>query len=230
MIRIGSIVLRVDDLPRQRAFWMAALDYVPREGDGDDFALLRPRSGRGPNLSLDRVHSTVQIPPRIHLDLYAKDQAAEVARLKSLGATEVHWSKRPPNADYVILADPEGNRFCMIRSAVDDYLAAAPRDKQATLKKLRQTIKAAAPKATEALSYGIVGYKLKRKPVAYFGYWKAHYALYGLGNRVTKAHAADLKAYLMSKGTIQLPADKPLPYRLITRMVKARVAEIEKAR
>ncbi len=221
MIRIGSIVLRVDDLPRQRAFWMAALGYLAREGDGDNFALLRPRSGRGPNLSLDRVHSTVQIPPRIHLDLYANDQAAEVARLKSLGATEVRWSKRPPDADYVILADPEGNRFCVIRSAVDDYLAAAPRDKQATLKKLRQTIKAAAPKATEALSYGIVGYKLKRKPVAYF---------YGLGNRVTKAHAADLKGYLMSKGTIQLPADKPLPYRLITSMVRARVAEIEKAR
>jgi uncharacterized protein YdhG (YjbR/CyaY superfamily) len=230
VIRIGSIVLRVDDLQRQVAFWTAALDYVPREGDGDDFVLLRSRDGVGPNLSLDRVHSTMQIPPRIHLDLYAEDQAREVERLKGLGATEVDWSKRPPDADYVILADPEGNRFCVIRSAVDDYLAAAPKDKQATLKKLRQTIKAAAPKATEALSYGIVGYKLKRKPVAYFAYWKAHYALHGLGNRVTKAHAADLKGYLMSKGTIQLPADKPLPYRLITSMVRARVAEIENAR
>lgn len=114
VIRIGSIVLRVDDLQRQRAFWMAALDYLPREGDGNDFALLRPRTGPGPNLSLDRVHSTLQIPPRMHLDLYAKDQAREVDRLKALGATEVHWSKRPPDADYVILADPEGNRFCVI--------------------------------------------------------------------------------------------------------------------
>jgi len=114
MIRIGSIVLRVDDLPRQRAFWTAALDYVPREGDSDDFALLRPKNGHGPNLSLDRVHSKLQIPPRIHLDLYAKDQGDEVERLKALGATEVPWSKRPANADYVILADPEGNRFCVI--------------------------------------------------------------------------------------------------------------------
>ena len=111
---------------------------------------------------------------------------------------------------------------------VDDYIAGAPKDKQTTLKKLRRTIKAAAPRATESVSYGIVGYKLNRKPVAYFGYWKAHYSLYGLGNRVTKAHAEDLKDYLRSKGTIQLPAEKPLPYRLITRMVKARVAEIEK--
>ncbi len=114
MLRIGSIVIRVDDLERQKAFWTAALDYVPREGDDDGFALLRPRSGSGPNVSLDRVRSTVQVPPRIHLDLYARDQAAEVSRLIGLGATEVHWDKRPPDADYVILADPEGNRFCVI--------------------------------------------------------------------------------------------------------------------
>lgn len=114
MLRVGSIVLRVDDLRCQIAFWSAALDYVPREEQSDDFALLRPRSGVGPNLSLDMVHSTVQIPPRIHLDLYAEDQAAEVRRLIELGATRVHWDKRPADADYVILADPEGNRFCVI--------------------------------------------------------------------------------------------------------------------
>jgi len=114
MLRVGSIVIRVDDLARQRAFWMAALDYVPREETSDDFALLRPRDGVGPNVSLDCVRSTVQVPPRIHLDLYAEDQAAEVRRLIALGATEVHWDKRPPDADYVILADPEGNRFCVI--------------------------------------------------------------------------------------------------------------------
>lgn len=114
MIRVGSIVLRVDDLERQAAFWTAALGYVPRAETSDDFMLLRPRDGVGPNVSLDRVRSTLQIPPRIHLDLYAEDQAAEVARLIALGATEVHWDKRPADADYVILADPEGNRFCVI--------------------------------------------------------------------------------------------------------------------
>jgi predicted enzyme related to lactoylglutathione lyase len=114
MIRVGSIVIRVDDLQRQAEFWTAALDYIPREEQSDDFMLLRPRDGVGPNLSLDMVPSNVQIPPRIHLDLYAEDQAAEVERLKALGATEVHWDKRPPDADYVILADPEGNRFCVV--------------------------------------------------------------------------------------------------------------------
>lgn len=114
MIRVGSIVLRVDDLSRQTQFWAAALDYLPREETSDDFVLLRPRDGVGPNLSLDRVHSTLQVPPRMHLDLYAEDQAGEVRRLIGLGATEVHWDKRPPDADYVILADPEGNRFCVV--------------------------------------------------------------------------------------------------------------------
>jgi uncharacterized protein YdhG (YjbR/CyaY superfamily) len=79
------------------------------------------------------------------------------------------------------------------------------------------------------MSYGIIGFKLQRKPVAYFGYWKAHYALYGMGRRVIEAHAAELTDYVLSKGTIQFPADQPLPYRLVTRLVRARVAEIEKA-
>ena len=114
MVRIGSIVLRVDDLKRQTDFWTAALDYEPRKGDSEDFVLLHPRDGVGPNVSLDRVNSTVQVPPRIHLDLYTEDQAGEVKRLIKLGATEVHWDKRPPDADYVILADPEGNRFCVV--------------------------------------------------------------------------------------------------------------------
>ncbi len=114
MVTIGSIVIRVDDLERQTAFWSAALDYVPREDDADDWVLMRPRNGIGPNLSLDRVRSSLRIPPRIHLDLYTDDQAAEVQRLIGLGASEVHWDKRPPDADYVILADPEGNRFCVI--------------------------------------------------------------------------------------------------------------------
>jgi catechol 2,3-dioxygenase-like lactoylglutathione lyase family enzyme len=113
-LTVGSIVIRVDDLERQKAFWSAALGYVPRPGDDDTFALLRPRDGAGPNVSLDRVRSEVHVPPRIHLDLYADDQAAEVERLKALGATEVHWDRRPADADYVILADPEGNRFCVI--------------------------------------------------------------------------------------------------------------------
>ena len=118
MLSIGSIVLRVDDLQRQTKFWQEALGYVRRDdGKSDDFVLLGPPDGIGPHFSLDQVRSRLQIPPRLHLDLYADDQAGEVERLIALGATEVHWDKRPPDADYVILADPEGNRFCVVDTA-----------------------------------------------------------------------------------------------------------------
>ena len=114
IVKIGSIVIRVDDLKGQTEFWCAVLDYAPRDGASDDFVLLRPKSGQGPNVSLDRHRSEVHIPPRIHLDLYTDSQKEEVQRLLALGATEVRWRNRPINADYVILADPEGNRFCVV--------------------------------------------------------------------------------------------------------------------
>jgi len=117
MIRIGSIVIRVDDLKRQLDFWTAALDYVPRRSPEEDFVVLEPRDGHGPNVSLDCVPAKVQVPPRIHLDLYSEQQTLEVERLLRLGASRVEWSKRPADADYVILADPEGNRFCVVDTA-----------------------------------------------------------------------------------------------------------------
>lgn len=115
MLTVGSIVIRVDDLARQEAFWMAALGYQRRSAS-DDFVLLAPLTGDGPNVSLDAMSSARVLPPRIHLDLYADDQAAEVARLIELGAREVEWSRRPVDADYVIMEDPEGNRFCVVQT------------------------------------------------------------------------------------------------------------------
>lgn len=59
----------------------------------------------------------MQDRPRVHLDLYAADaaeQAAEVTRLLALGAERVNWDDYPEDADFVVLADPEGNRFCVI--------------------------------------------------------------------------------------------------------------------
>ena len=110
---------------------------------------------------------------------------------------------------------------------VAGYIAAAPKEQRAALEKLRKTVKAAAPKATEGLSYGIVGFKQDGKNVAYFGSWKSHIALYGFGGRVIDAHAAELKPYVQSKGTIQFPADEPIPYGLVTKLVRARITELK---
>ena len=107
------------------------------------------------------------------------------------------------------------------------YIAAAPKDRRAALTTIRRTIKAAAPKAVEKVSYGIVGYKQGGKTLVYFGNWKDHYGVYGLSGSVLDAHAAELKGYVMSKGTIQFPADEPVPVTLVTKLVKTRLAELE---
>jgi uncharacterized protein YdhG (YjbR/CyaY superfamily) len=113
---------------------------------------------------------------------------------------------------------------------VDEYFAAAPKDKRAALIKLRKAIKAAAPTASEGISYGIAVFKHKNgKPLVYLGYWKDHCALYGAGRGFIDAHAAELKPYGLSKGTIKFTVDKPFPERLMTQIVKARIAEVEKA-
>ncbi|GAB2872025.1 VOC family protein [Streptomyces mayteni] len=117
MLSIGSIVLGAADVRRAVAFWSAALGYVPRDEIEDDWAVLVPAEGPGPNLSLGLSDSPVQPYPRVHLDLYAgdaADQAAEVARLTALGAELVDWDRYPADADFVVLADTEGNRFCVI--------------------------------------------------------------------------------------------------------------------
>jgi uncharacterized protein YdhG (YjbR/CyaY superfamily) len=117
-----------------------------------------------------------------------------------------------------------------VPKTVDDYLAAAPKDKRAALMRLRKTIKSAAPKAIESISYGIVGFKHNGKRLVYFGYWTTHCAMYGMSSSYIDAHAAELKAYgLTGKGMIRFTADKPLPDRLVRKIVKARIAEIERA-
>jgi len=117
-LTVGSVVFRVKNVARMQEFWTSAVDYVPRDDADESFALLKPRNGVGPNISLDRWHASLQIPPRIHLDLYATDQSAEVERLNALGATVIEWDA-PADADFVVMADPEGNRFCVIDSSED---------------------------------------------------------------------------------------------------------------
>lgn len=71
MLRIGSVVMGVGDVARASAFWMRALDYVPREEPEDDWVVLVPAAGSGPQLSLGLSETPVQEYPRVHLDLYA---------------------------------------------------------------------------------------------------------------------------------------------------------------
>lgn len=120
MLRIGTVVLGVDDVRRASAFWREALGYVPRDGElgpDEDNIVLVPPDGQGTALNLDTSESPVQEHPRVHIDLYvdtADEQAAEVDRLVSLGAQRVDWDLYPESPDFIVLADTEGSRFCVV--------------------------------------------------------------------------------------------------------------------
>ena len=121
MLRVGSIVWGVRDVARAVAFWTAALDYVRRdEGqdwqDDPSWVLLRPKHGEGVQLVLQEVKAKAGDRRRHHLDLYAVDQGAEVERLVGLGAKRVREWRYGPDADYVVLSDPDGNYFCVIQA------------------------------------------------------------------------------------------------------------------
>ena len=116
-VKVGSIVVRCVRFDELVAFWRAALAYVPREPPQDGWVVLTDPTGAGPNVSLDRVAGD-RLPPlgdlsRVHLDLYTADQPAEVERLLGLGATRFE-RERSPDDDFVVLVDPDGNRFCVI--------------------------------------------------------------------------------------------------------------------
>jgi len=115
---VGSVVISVGDIGRGVAFWTAALGYVPRYDVGDDWASLHDPNRPWVNVSLQLSDELKPHRNRLHLDLYADDQAAEVARLEALGARRLPWPDYPPDADFVVLADPDGNEFDVVQRPV----------------------------------------------------------------------------------------------------------------
>ena len=115
----------------------------------------------------------------------------------------------------------------MKATTVDEYLAGVPEPARGTLQKLRETIRAAAPKdAIEKISYGMPAFYYKGGLVGYAAFAK-HCSLFPMNSSLVKNFEAELAGYKTSKGTIQFPQDKPLPAALVKKIVKARVAENE---
>jgi catechol 2,3-dioxygenase-like lactoylglutathione lyase family enzyme len=118
MLTIGTVVLGVYDMRRAVEFWTRALGYGIDETEQNArwTTLVAPDGTRVP-LSLMLSETPIQAHPREHLDLYTADaasQAAEVERLLGLGAERVDWDLYPEDPDFVVLADTEGNRFCVV--------------------------------------------------------------------------------------------------------------------
>ena len=117
-MKIGSIVLRCYRFDAMLAFWQEALGYEPREPPKEDvWVVLSDLEERGPNLSLERVAEPLESlgqTSRVHLDLYTTDQQGEVERFLGIGARRYPREYRPED-DFVVLEDPDGNRFCVVQ-------------------------------------------------------------------------------------------------------------------
>ena len=107
----------------------------------------------------------------------------------------------------------------------DDYLARLPGDKRAALEKLRRSIRSAAPRAEECISYQLPAFRLDGKVLVLFGATAKHCSFYPGSGTAVEAHKADLEGYSTSKGTIRFDADKPLPATLVRKIVNYRIAE-----
>jgi uncharacterized protein YdhG (YjbR/CyaY superfamily) len=108
-------------------------------------------------------------------------------------------------------------------NSIDEYIALFPEDIQKKLQDLRAVIKAAAPEAQEKISYQMPAFALKGNLV-YFAAFKNHIGFYP-APRGIEAFKEELSAYKGAKGSVQFPLDQPLPFDLISRIVKFRVAE-----
>jgi uncharacterized protein YdhG (YjbR/CyaY superfamily) len=117
---------------------------------------------------------------------------------------------------------------------IDEYIAGFPPTAQVALRRVRMAIRAALPKAEEAISYRIPTYRLHGRYVIYFAGWKQHYSLYPAGDRLVSAFKDKLAPYEVNgKGTIRFPLAEPVPVKLIAGIARFRgreAAEREKAK
>jgi uncharacterized protein YdhG (YjbR/CyaY superfamily) len=123
------------------------------------------------------------------------------------------------------MAEAKTNAKPASPKTVDEYIAALPPEARPMLEQVRKVVRAAAPDATEVISYGIPTFKLQKKVLVYFGAWKSHCGVYALSSTVLGAHREDLKGLVTEKGTVQFLYKNPLPAALLTKLVKAQLAE-----
>ena len=107
---------------------------------------------------------------------------------------------------------------------IDEYIESFPKDVQVSLEKMRQTIRKAAPDASEAISYQMPTFKLNGRNLVHFAAFKNHIGFYPIPSGI-EAFKKELSPYKQGKGSVQFPLDKPIPYDIVAKIVKYRVKE-----
>jgi uncharacterized protein YdhG (YjbR/CyaY superfamily) len=110
--------------------------------------------------------------------------------------------------------------------SIDEYIASQSPEMQDLLRKVRDAIQKSAPGAVESISYRMPAYKFSGKPLVYFALNKSHLGFYATPS-ANIAFSEELKAYRVSKGAIQFPLNKPVPYSLIRKIVQFKMNEIK---
>jgi len=110
---------------------------------------------------------------------------------------------------------------------IEAFLAALPPGQHGALQGLRETIAAAAPEATETISYGMPAFRYHGKVLVYYAAFKAHCSFFPASGASIARHAAELEGFVTSKGTLQFTPGHPIPADLVRRMVRDRMAEID---
>jgi len=112
-------------------------------------------------------------------------------------------------------------------TTVDEYLARLPDDRRSAMALLRATIRAAAPDATEVITYKMPGFRTHGSFLVSYDAFKRHYSLFPASEGVVNGLGDEIEPYLAGRGTIRFKATKPIPVDLVTRIVKIRLAENE---
>lgn len=110
-------------------------------------------------------------------------------------------------------------------TGVEAYLSELPEDRRTTLEELRETIRSAAPDATETISYRMPAFKDRGRMLVWYAAFEDHFSMFPASDAVKEALGEQLTPYLSGKGTIRFAWDERLPVSLVKRVVKARIKE-----
>ena len=110
---------------------------------------------------------------------------------------------------------------------VDEYIQALPEARRAAMQELRDILVAGAPEADEATSYKMPALRMNGRFFMSYDAFKAHYSLFPSTAEMESELGDELRPFLAGKGTIRFPADQPIPFGLVERIVRIRVAEVE---